>query len=79
MKTEQSKTQVIITSLDDMPVILNVNLIQNILGISRAKAYDLVKSDGFPKIKIGKRIAIPKAEFEKWLQSKMHNNGEKLL
>ncbi len=78
MKTEQSKSQATVTSLDDMPVILNVNLIQNILGISRAKAYDLVKTVGFPKIKIGKRIAIPKAEFEKWLQNKMENEEDLL-
>lgn len=72
MKTEQSKSQATVTSLDDMPVILNVSSIQRILGISRAKAYELVKSDGFPRVKIGKRIAVPKGAFEEWL----HNRTE---
>lgn len=61
-----------ITSLNDMPVILDVELIQQIMGISRTKAYKLVKSDGFPRIKIGKRIGIPKEAFEEWL----HNRTE---
>lgn len=61
-----------ITSLNDMPVILDVDLIQQIMGISRTKAYKLVKSDGFPRIKIGKRIGIPKEAFEEWL----HNRTE---
>lgn len=71
MKTE-TNSQTVITSLDDLPVILNVSSIQRILGISRAKAYELVKSDGFPRVKIGKRIAVPKGAFEEWL----HNRTE---
>ena len=44
-----------------------VNDIANVLKISRSKAYNLVNSNGFPAIKIGTTIRVPKEEFEKWI------------
>lgn len=38
------------------------------MGISRPKAYELANSQGFPAIRIGKRIVIPYAAFADWLQ-----------
>lgn len=38
------------------------------LGISRPKACELANSEGFPAIRIGKRIVIPYAAFADWLQ-----------
>ncbi len=38
------------------------------IGISRPKAYELAHSDGFPVIRIGRRIRIPVTELEKWLE-----------
>lgn len=37
------------------------------IGISRPKAYELVNSEGFPKIRVGRRIRIPVASLESWL------------
>ncbi len=37
------------------------------LGISRPKAYELVKRDGFPSIIVGKRIIVPTNALERWL------------
>jgi DNA binding domain, excisionase family len=37
------------------------------LQISRSKAYELVRSEGFPKIRLGKRLLIPKEAFEEWI------------
>ena len=34
--------------------------------------YDIVKSSGFPSIKIGKRYLIPQSEFEKWLEKNLY-------
>ena len=44
-----------------------VNEIAHELNISRANAYKLSKSAGFPRICIGKRIIIPKEAFFKWM------------
>lgn len=37
------------------------------MGISLPKAYELVKSPGFPSIRIGTRILIPVDAFREWL------------
>jgi excisionase family DNA binding protein len=37
------------------------------MGISLPKAYALVKTKGFPTIKIGARILVPTEAFKKWL------------
>lgn len=44
-----------------------VDEIGKILGISRATAFNLVKSKGFPAFRIGKRIIIPISAFSRWL------------
>ena len=37
------------------------------LGISKPKAYELVKREDFPAVFIGKRIIIPVHALEEWL------------
>ncbi len=39
-----------ITTLDEMPLIMTVPDVGRIMGISKVKAYELVKTDGFPII-----------------------------
>ena len=41
--------------------------VHDILGISQAGAYELVRSEGFPAFKVGSRILIPKEKFKEWL------------
>ncbi len=55
-------------SYDDLPVTLNVQDVAIVLGISRVNAYNLCHSVGFPVIRIGKRILIPKHRFIGWLE-----------
>jgi len=62
--------QTVIKSFDDLPLVLTVREVSAVMGISRVGAYDLVHSDGFPIIRIGRRIAVPKAEFIKWMENK---------
>ena len=37
------------------------------MGISLPKAYELVKTPGFPTLRIGTRILIPIAAYKEWL------------
>ena len=37
------------------------------LGISRVGAYNLCHAKGFPSVRIGKRILIPRDRFLAWL------------
>lgn len=49
---------------------LSVQELSSQMGISLPKAYELVKSKGFPTIRIGKRILVPVEGFHKWLKEK---------
>ena len=37
------------------------------MGLSLAKAYELVKTPGFPTLRIGARILIPVDAYKDWL------------
>ena len=62
-------------SYDDLPLMLSVPELTDVLGISRASAYELVKIKGFPALHIGNRIVIPKDELIAWI--KCNTGGEK--
>ena len=51
----------------DLSLTLSVPEVAAVLGISRAGAYELVHSASFPKVKIGKRILVPKDKLIEWL------------
>ena len=52
----------------DLPLMLSVPEVGEVLGISRAGAYELVRSKGFPKVKIGNRIVVPRDRFVQWIE-----------
>ena len=46
---------------------LSVQELSAQMGISLPKAYELVKTPGFPTIRIGTRIVIPTEAYKEWL------------
>jgi len=56
------------TSFLDLPVMLNVKEVANILRISRAGAYNLINSEGFPKMAVGKRVLVPRDDLRQWIK-----------
>ena len=62
--------QAVYKSYDELPLILSVPEVASVLGISRAGAYELVRSDGFPALKIGSRIVVPKEKFIQCIDEK---------
>lgn len=58
------------TSYDQMPVSLSAEHIAAALGISRANAYNLMRSEGFPTVHIGKRMIVPKDKYLAWLDAR---------
>lgn len=56
-------------SFDELPLMLNVVQVAAVLGISRAGAYELVHSEGFPALKIGSRIVVPKDRLREWIDA----------
>ena len=61
------------TSLDQLPLTLSADEVAQALGISRANAYILMHSDGFPTLRIGKRMLVPKDELIKWMKAHIGN------
>ncbi len=56
-------------SYQDLPLTLTVPEVGEVLGISRASAYELVRSKGFPHMKIGTRILVPRDKFLAWIDA----------
>ena len=56
-------------SFDELPLMLSVVQVATVLGISRAGAYELVHSEGFPALKIGNRIVVPKDKLWEWIDA----------
>ena len=54
-------------SNDQLPCMLNADKIAEYLEISRAGAYTLMHSEGFPLIRIGKRMIVPRDKFLQWV------------
>ena len=63
------------TSYEELPLMLSVTKVAAVLGISRVGAYELARSSGFPALKIGSRIVIPKDKFLAWIDA---NIGSKI-
>lgn len=57
-----------IKSFDELPVCLRVEDIMRIMGISRATAFNWVKEPGFPLIRCGRRLIIPRDKFRQHLE-----------
>ena len=45
---------------DDLPLVLDVDDVRRIMGISRTSAYELVRTPGFPAFRSGRLIKISK-------------------
>ena len=53
---------------NNLPEILNANMLAETLGISRAGAYQLLNSADFPTLQIGKRKLVPKDKLIAWIE-----------
>ena len=54
-------------SYDDLPLMLSVHDVAEVLGISKSSTYVLVKEKGFPKLMIGARVVVPREKFIEWI------------
>ena len=59
---------IVYKSFDQLPVTIQAEDIAAVLGISRAGAYTLMRSKGFPTIYVGKRrMIVMRDKFIAWL------------
>ncbi len=52
---------------DELPAMLTAAELAGALGISKAGAYTLIHSKGFPTLRIGKRLMVPKDKLAAWI------------
>ena len=55
-------------SYDDLPLFLNAELLSQVLGVSISTAYELVHEPGFPVLRVGSRMVVPKEKFIRWTE-----------
>ena len=53
---------------DDLPLFLNENLVSQVLGVSISTAYEVMHEPGFPVLRVGSRMVVPKEKFIQWAE-----------
>ena len=62
------------TSYEQLPLTLNAEQVGRFLNISRAGAYALFHREGFPCIRIGKRMLVEREALLRWMDSQVAGN-----
>ena len=57
-----------VTDWNALPVLLTMRHVIEVTGVSRDTAFRLVHQRGFPSVRVGKQIRVPKAAFQRWLE-----------
>ena len=52
----------------ELPLFLNAELVAKVLGVSPSSNYELMHEPGFPILKIGNRMVVPKEKFIQWVE-----------
>lgn len=55
-------------SCDELPLFLNAETTAKLLGISISGMYELMHEKGFPVLKIGTRLVVPREKFREWVE-----------
>ena len=56
-------------SYDDLPLFINAETEAKALGVSISSAYELMHEPGFPVLKVGSRLVVPKEKFITWVSA----------
>ena len=61
----------IIRSYDELPLFLNAETAAKLLGVSISSMYELIHEKGFPVLRIGSRLVIPKEKLQAWVEQRI--------
>lgn len=62
-------------SYDALPLFLNSNTVSTVLGVSSSSTYELMHTEGFPTLRIGSRMVVPKEQFIQWVSAHTQGGG----
>ena len=60
-------------SYDELPLFLNAKTVPKVLGVSPSSGYELMHEPGFPVLRVGNRMVVPKEQFIQWVTE--HTEG----
>ena len=58
---------------EELPLFLNAEVVAKVLGIAPSSSYELMHEVGFPVLKVGSRMVVPKEKFIQWVED--HTQG----
>ena len=50
--------------------------VQQVLGLSRTKTYEMINQKDFPKVRLGKNIWVPASELERFMKKSLFKTYE---
>ena len=59
--------QAVAVQPEELPLVLTMRHIQEITGLSKPKVYELVHTRGFPVVRFGRALRVPREAFLRWL------------
>ena len=60
-------------SYDELPLFLNSATVSKVLGVSPSSGYELMHEPGFPVLRVGNRLVVPKEQLIQWVAE--HTEG----
>ena len=63
------------TAYEDLPLFLNAETVAKLLGISISSSYELMHEKGFPSLRIGSRLIVPKEKFRAWVEENIWSSS----
>jgi len=64
-----------VTDVDERPLVLTMRHVQAIIGCHKDRAYALAHTKGFPTVRLGKSIRVPRDRFFAWLNAQAAGAG----
>lgn len=58
-----------IVNAKELPEVLTMKQVQQLLGISKPKTYELAHIQGFPVVRFGRAIRVPRQALMRWLET----------
>ena len=65
--------QSVYKAYEELPLFLNAETVAKVLGIAPSSSYELMHEVGFPVLKVGSRMVVPKEKFIHWVEQ--NTNG----
>ena len=56
-------------SYDELPLFLNAEMVAKVLGVSPSTGYELMHEKGFPVLRVGSRMVVPREKFRQWVET----------